>query len=329
MKVRFAVIGTGKISDTILAAGGLDSRFVPYAVYSRRAESGEAFAKKHGMQVVYTSLEEMLADSNIDAVYIASPNSCHCHHTVAALRAGKHVLVEKAFASNTREAKQMVEAARESGKVLMEAIKTIPTPNFQAAKAALGRIGKVRRYFSSYCQYSSRYDAFRRGEVLNAFKPELSNGALVDIGVYTIYPMVALFGMPKGFSASAQMLSSGVDGQGTVTFHYDGMDGVVLYSKIADSELVTEIQGEDGTITLNRINTIDRVTFTPRGGESEELTCDHCGDDYYYEIAEFLDTIERGACESSINTHERSLEVVSLLEAVRKECGILYPTDNQ
>lgn len=328
MKVRFGIVGTNKISDTVVTAGGLDPRFEPYAVYSRAMDSGERFAQKHGITMVYTSLEEMVGDPNIDAIYIASPNSCHAQQTITALEAGKHVLVEKAFASNSREAQAMVAAAKSSGKLLMEAIKTIPTPNFKAAKEALSRVGKVRRYFSSYCQYSSRYDAFKRGEILNAFKPELSNGALVDIGVYTIYPMVALFGMPKSFSASAQMLHTGVDGQGTVTFHYDGMDATIIYSKIADSSLATEIQGEDGTITLNRINTIDSVTFTPRSAEPEELTCPHIGDDYYYEIEEFIDTIERGECQSKVNTLARSLEVVELLTAIRKECGIVYPADN-
>ncbi len=328
MKIRFAVIGTNKISDTVVTAAKLDSRFELYAVYSRTVTSGEAFAQRHGAAMVYTSLEDMLLDPLVDAVYVASPNSCHAEQTIKALEAGKHLLVEKAFASNNREARAMVDAARKSGRLLMEAIKTIPTPNFKAAEAALGSIGKVRRYFSSYCQYSSRYDALRRGEVLNAFKPELSNGALVDIGVYAIYPMVALFGMPKSFEASAVMLPTGVDGQGTVTFHYDGMDAVVLYSKIADSQLVTEIQGEDGTITLDRVNIIDRVTLTPRGGAPEDITAPHIGDDYYYEIAEFIDTIERGECESSLNTLSRSLQVVELLTEIRRQCGIVYPADN-
>ncbi len=329
MKIRFATIGTNKITNTVLEAAKLDSRFELYAVYSRTSESGERFAAEHGVGLVYTSLEEMLADKNIDAVYVASPNSCHYSQTMAALKAGKHVLCEKTFASNLDQAQEMVDLARTSGKLLMEAIKTIPTPNFQAAKAALGQIGTPRRYFSSYCQYSSRYDAFRAGEVLNAFMPELSNGALVDIGVYTIYPMVAMFGMPNDFSANLTMLSSGVDGQGTVTFHYDGMDATVVFSKIADSQLPTEIQGEDGTITLNRINLIDSVVLTKRGGEVIDLTQPHCGNDYYYEIKEFLDTIERNETESRINDLDTSLAVMSLLTQVRHRCGLFYQADKK
>ena len=147
----------------------------------------------------------------------------------------------------------MIAASEANGVALMEAMKPTLTPNFKALMAALPKAGTLRRYFASYCQYSSRYDKFKEGIVLNAFKPELSNGAMMDIGVYTIYPMVVLFGKPKRVSASGILLSSGVDGQGAVNFEYDGMNATVLYSKIADSYLPTEIEGESGNLTLDRI----------------------------------------------------------------------------
>lgn len=100
--------------------------------------------------------------------------------------------------------------------------------------------------------------------MLNAFRPELSNGAMMDIGIYTVYPMVVLFGRPKKIDASGIVLSSGADGQGAVNFEYEGMNATVLYSKIANSSLPTEIQGEEGNITLDRINIIGEVKYTPR-----------------------------------------------------------------
>ena len=96
----------------------------------------------------------------------------------------------------------------------MEAMKTTLLPNFQVIKENIHRIGKVRRYFTSFCKYSSRYDKYKNGEILNAFKPELSNGALMDIGVYCIEPIINLFGKPKSIKANGFMLESGVDGQG-------------------------------------------------------------------------------------------------------------------
>ena len=91
----------------------------------------------------------------------------------------------------------MIEASERYGVTLMEAMKHTLTPNFLSVLKNIERVGKVRRYFSSYCQYSSRYDKFKEGIVLNAFDPKLSNGAIMDIGVYTIYPMVVLFGQPS------------------------------------------------------------------------------------------------------------------------------------
>ncbi|WP_341467137.1 hypothetical protein [Clostridium septicum] len=86
----------------------------------------------------------------------------------------------------------MIKVAKENNVVLMEAMKTTLFPNFKIIKDNLYKIGKVRRYFASFCQYSSRYDKYKSGEILNAFKPELSNGSLMDIGVYCIAPMVNL-----------------------------------------------------------------------------------------------------------------------------------------
>ncbi len=127
----------------------------------------------------------------IDAIYIASPNSIHASQAILCMNNKKHVLVEKAFGSNAKEVLDMIKASRENDVLLMEAMKTVQMPNFKILKDNLYKIGKVRKYFGSYCQYSSRYDKYKAGIIENAFKRELSNGALMDIGVYTIYPMVS------------------------------------------------------------------------------------------------------------------------------------------
>ncbi|WP_458339829.1 Gfo/Idh/MocA family protein, partial [Clostridium perfringens] len=142
-------------------------------------------------------------------------------------------------------------------------------------KDNLYKIGKVRKYFASYCQYSSRYDKYKAGEVLNAFKKELSNGAIMDIGVYCIAPMINLFGKPKTIKADGIMLETGVDGEGSVVFGYDDMDGAVIYSKISNSYLPSEIQGEEGSIIIDRINTFEKVKIVYRDGREEDLTLEH------------------------------------------------------
>ncbi|MDD4637677.1 MAG: Gfo/Idh/MocA family oxidoreductase [Bacteroidales bacterium] len=326
-KIRFGVVGTNTISDKVIAGALLDPRFVLTSVYSRTQAQADWFASRHAIPHTYTSLELMAESPLIDAVYIASPNSLHASQSILFMKHGKHVLCEKAFASNAREVREMIATATTHKVVLMEAMKPTLTPNFAAVCDALPAVGKVRNYFSCYCQYSSRYDKFKEGVVLNAFNPVLSNGALLDIGVYTIYPMVVLFGAPKSIQATGFKLSSGVDAQGSVSFIYDNMTATILFSKVSDSTLPTEIQGEDGTIWLDRINIIKEVTLSLRNGEKRVLTRPHCGEDYYYEVAEFIDLIQSGRIESLINSHANSLITMQILDQIRHQLGVRYPAD--
>ena len=250
-KVRFGIIGTNFITDWILEAAREELRFEATAVCSRSRETGQAFALKHSIPHLFTSPEEMAASSLIDAVYIAVPNSLHAALSILFMQQGKHVLFEKPLASNAKEAREMIRVARQNGVTLMEAMKSTLTPNFRQLRRHLAEAGCLRRYFASYCQYSSRYDKLKAGIVLNAFNPEFSNGAMMDLGVYTVYPLVVLFGRPKRISATGLKLSTGVDGQGAVNFEYENLNATVLYSKIADSSLPAEIQGEKGTFILD------------------------------------------------------------------------------
>ena len=328
-RLRFGVVGTNFITDWVIFGGRQDKRFELAAVYSRTQETADAFAAKHNIPHTFTSLEAMAASPQIDAVYIASPNAFHAAQSILCMEHGKHVLCEKAFASNAREVREMITVARKNEVALMEAMKPTLTPNFLAVRDALtlGRIGVVRRYFACYCQYSSRYDKLREGVVLNAFRPEMSNGALPDIGVYTIYPMVVLFGRPQGIKAAGFNLSSGVDGEGSVVFSYPAMDAAVLYSKIANSQLPTEIQGENGNIILDRINIISEVNLHFRDGRKETLSYPTPHNEYYYEIKEFIDIVQSGRQESNTNSWENSLITMEIMDEIRRQLGVHYPAD--
>lgn len=335
-KIRFGVVGTNFITDWVIAGAREDERFELAAVCSRTQERGAEFAAKHNIPHIFTSLEDMVQSDVIDAVYIASPNYKHAEQSILAMSHGKHVLCEKPIASNAREARAMVAASNKYSVTLMEAMKSTLSPNFLAVKENLHRIGTPRRYFASFCQYSSRYDKFKEGIVLNAFRPELSNGAMMDIGVYTLYPLIALFGRPQSINAQGVVLSSGVDGQGAVNMQYDGFNATVLYSKIANSQLPAEIEGEDGNITIDRIQTPVDVRFYPRQApasghekraEGESLTGSDNHNEYYYEIKEFIDLIEQGRRESSINSHQCSIATMEVIDEVRRQLGVRYPAD--
>ena len=200
----------------------------------------------------------------------------------------------------------------------------------------LPRLGTIRRYFASYCQYSSRYDKFREGVVLNAFDPSLSNGAMMDIGVYTVYPMVALFGRPQAVDAQGVVLSSGADGQGAVNFRYEGMNATVLYSKIADSSPALRDRRGGGHACCWMPSTTIRTwctRFPRRGGRfgprRRRLSATSVGRGawtgtrYYYEIAEFIDLIEQGRPESAVNSHANSLATLEIIDEVRRQLGVV------
>lgn len=336
-KIRFGVIGTNFITDWVIAGAKQDERFELVAVCSRTQERANEFAAKYDIPYTFTSLEEMAASPLIDAVYIATPNYLHASQSILCMKHGKHVLCEKPMASNAYEVKQMIAASRQYGVTLMEAMKPTLTPNFRVLREALPKAGVIRRYFASYCQYSSRYDKFKEGIVLNAFKPELSNGAMMDIGVYTVYPMVVLFGRPNKISASGVVLSTGTDGQGAVNFEYEGMNATVLYSKIANSSLPTEIEGEDGNFMLDKINQINWVTWQARPVASsgkgpltpvEDISAVTDKDEYYYEVAEFINLVQAGKLESEVNSHENSLITIEIIDEVRRQLGVSFLADH-
>ena len=335
-KIRFGVVGTNNITDWVIAGGRQDERFELTAVCSRTQERAEEFAVKHGIPHIFTSLEEMASSPLIDAVYIATPNYVHAEQSILCMNHGKHVLCEKPFASNAKEVRLMIEAAKKNKVTLMEAMISTLNPNFAIAKERMKDLGTIRRYFASYCQYSSRYDKFKEGIILNAFKPELSNGAVMDIGIYTIYPMVALFGKPQQIEAQGIVLHTGADGQGAVNFQYEGMNATVLYSKIANSALPTEIEGEAGNLLLDKIHITKQVDYIPRQvtaqGKEQENHCQSIGaplekSEYYYEIAEFINLIEQGKQESNVNSWENSLTTLEIIDEIRRQLGVHYPAD--
>lgn len=270
-KIKFGVIGTNFITDWMISAARNDPRFELAAVCSRHENTGLEFARKYEISKIYTSVDDLASDSEIEAVYVASPNAMHCRQSITLMNKGKHVLCEKPMASNRQEVEAMIAAAKSNKVVLMEAMRSTLNPNFHVIRENLWRVGTIRRYFASYCQYSSRYDALKEGRVANAFKLEMSNGALMDIGVYCIYPMAALFGQPDKIVSTTTLLPTKTDGQGTIICRYEGFDAVVLYSKIADSLLPSEIEGESGTLTIDRINEPHRVVFTPRDKSQLEI----------------------------------------------------------
>lgn len=352
-KTRFGIVGTGRISDWVLKGAVMEPRFEAAAVCSRSQESGKRFAEAHCIGKVYTDVDEMASDPEIDAIYIGTPNDTHHDIAIKCLRHHKHVLCEKPMASNACEVSEMVKAARENGVMLMEAMISTLTPNFRNARLRLNELGNVRHFFAAFCQYSSKYDLVKRiiaGEdssaVPSSLNPERSGGALMDIGIYTVFPMVALFGRPRGIKAEVTTCEvpvrldrkewERIDLQGSVIFEYDGMSASVIYSKIADSNLRTEISCDKGIISLDQIHICRHAGMTRRGTptsgrssgpETIDISVPMDADEYLCEFREFIDVLESGHLESSVNSLETSLVTAEILDEIRRQAGVVFPTD--
>lgn len=323
--IRFAVIGTNRITDKFIEAAKQCQEFELAAVYSRTREKAVQFATKHNIPLIYNDLTDLAASKAVDAVYVASPNSLHAEQSIMMLHEKKHVLCEKTIASNRRELEAMLKAANDHGVVLLEAMRSVFDPGFKAIEANLNKLGKIRRVTFQYCQYSSRYDNFKKGIIENAFNPDLSNGALMDIGVYCIHPLVKLFGLPEKLWATTVMLNNGVDGAGTIMVKYKDMQGELLYSKITSSMLPSQIQGEDGCMIIKEIPDPREVTIIYNDGNYEDIPIAKCENNMYFQVEELIRLIQT---KSNAQEHNQySLMQLSIMDEVRKQTGITFPAD--
>ena len=194
--LRIATIGTSPITDNLIEVlnASSEARFV--GTLSRDAERAAVFTRDHGGDTPFTRLEDLAASSDVDAVYIGSPNGLHATQALELIEHGKHVLVEKPLAQNATQAELLFDEAATHGVIAMEAMRSVHDPGMDVIAAAMERIGRVRRASLRFGKYSSRYDEVLAGKRTNIFDCAMASGALMDIGIYAVEPMVALFGTP-------------------------------------------------------------------------------------------------------------------------------------
>lgn len=324
--IRFAVIGTNWITRQFVDAAHETGKYKLTAVYSRSLEQAQTFANDYLVEHLFTSLEEMAQSDAIDAVYIASPNSLHYPQTRLFLSHKKHVICEKPLASNLREVESAIALARENQVVLFEAFKTASLPNFLTLQQSLSKVGKLRKAFLNYCQYSSRYQRYLDGENPNTFNPAFSNGSIMDIGFYCLASAVALWGEPHSVQASATLLESGVDAHGTVVLHYGDFDVTLHHSKVSDSVQPSEIQGEAGSLVIEKISECQKLSFIPRGGKAQDLTQPQHINTMLYEAETFARLVETGEVNHPGLAVSRT--TAKLLTEIRRQTGVKFPADD-
>ncbi|ROU11011.1 gfo/Idh/MocA family oxidoreductase [Kluyvera ascorbata] len=323
--IRFAVIGTNWITRQFVDAAHETGKYKLTAVYSRSLEQAQTFANDYPVEHLFTSLDAMAQSEDIDAVYIASPNSLHFPQTKLFLQHKKHVICEKPLASNLHEVEQAIALARENQVVLFEAFKTASLPNFQILQQSLEKVGPVRKAFINYCQYSSRYQRYLDGENPNTFNPAFSNGSIMDIGFYCLASAVALWGEPKQVQASASLLDSGVDAHGIAVLDYGDFSVTLQHSKVSDSTLPSEIQGEAGALVIEKISECQKVAFIPRGSKAQDLSQPQHINTMLYEAEEFARLVENN--EVNHPALEVSRITAKVQTEIRRQTGVVFPAD--
>lgn len=324
--MKFGIIGTNFVSDMMLEAADLVDDFQLAAICSRNIDNAKAFANKYNVDYFTNDYKEFL-NQDLDAVYLAVPNVLHKEIAIFFLENKIPVFCEKPMASNVDEVKEMIAASRANNTLLAEGIVPIYTEAFKVIKDNLHRVGNVRRAVFSMGKYSSRYDAYREGNVLNAFKPDLANGSIMDIGIYPLSFAMGLFGKPKSMFANAYMLESKVDGLGTLILNYPDKEIVIMHSKITNQALESEIQGEDGTIQFDQASIPKKVVLIPRIGEKEILFEDSDESLMRYELQEFISAVKDNLVEMPTVTHQMILDVHTVLTEARRQTKVVFPTD--
>ena len=323
-----AVIGSNFVTDWLIEASRELPGAVIGAVLSRSRERGEAYAQKHSIPRVFTDIQRLCQDQDIDAVYIASPNSFHEQQAISLLNAGKHVLCEKPITTTAASLARMEAAAKRSGCVLMEAMVCAHLPCYREIQSYLDDIGPIRRASITFCQYSSRYDKFKNGIVENAFNPALGNGALFDLGVYCLHVAQMLFGPPDAVSSLSYRIPGSIGGAGAILLSYPGAVVDEQYSKVSQGKNPTEIQGENGNLLIDSLTRPEVWTLCRRGsrradglivpGAAEEVTALSVKPSRHpmaYELDAFLQQID-GARNPKYMDDTR--EVVQVMDTVQQ-----------
>jgi predicted dehydrogenase len=263
--MKLGIVGTGMIVRCIgphLASWDIEVTAV--AGTPRSADAVDELADAWGAKGRYTDYHDLVADPDVDTVYVAVPNFLHYAVSEAALRAGKDVICEKPLASNEREAAELAALAREEGRLLWEAVVTTRQPNFALIRdELLPRIGSVKVATVNYSQYSSRYDAFRAGEVLPAFDPAKAGGAIMDIGLYTLTYTIGLFGEPMSVSYHPN-IERGIDTSGLVVLGYNGFTATNVCAKDSWGATGATIQGTDGWIKTDKRQPVRTRNLLPQ-----------------------------------------------------------------
>lgn len=321
---KVGIIGAGWIAEKMAAALAPLEDYCVYAIASRSIEKAQSFAERWKVAKAYGSYEEMVADEEVDLVYIATPHSHHFPHAMLALKAGKPVLVEKAFTANEAEAQELIETAHSKGLFITEAIWTRYMPLSHKIKEIMesGIIGEPRVLTATLCYMMEFKERILR--------PDLCGGALLDLGVYVLNFARMYFGTDIVRTVSnCHVGPTGIDLQECISLSFaDGKMANLQAGTLCLNDRQGIINGTEGYIRVDNINCPELVEvyrnyeLVARYEKPEDMV-----NGYEYQVMEARRCIEAGLLESPMMPHEETLSIMKQMDALRKEWGVVYPMD--
>ena len=322
--MKWGIIGTGtiagKFADTVAQMRAEGEMLV--AVASRTEESAEAFRAKHGALRAYGAYEGMMADPQVDAVYIATPNTLHYDNAQMCLQHGKHVLCEKPFTLNAGQSRALYALARAQNRFIMEAfwIRFLPVLEKMREIIAMGEIGEVRHVRSDY--------GFIPSEALKVVKrtAALGAGALMDIGIYNLgFAHMVMDAAPVRISSTVRRNEYGADDFSAVLLEYpQGRSASITTSIGMDIPREAAVFGTEGTITLPDFQCAERLHVRRYDGRAYDVAIPFAINGFEYEIREVNRCVSLGLCTSDILREQDSLTVMETMDALRASWGMRF-----
>ncbi|MCY1676435.1 Gfo/Idh/MocA family oxidoreductase [Pseudarthrobacter sp. SL88] len=326
-RLRWGILGTGFIAG-LQVPDLQENGFTVQAVGSRTEESSKAFADGHGISTAHGSYEDLVADPDVDVVYVATPHPFHHANALMALNAGKHVLVEKAFTINAREAQEIVDLAAAKGLVVLEAMWTRFLPHMARIREIIGQgtIGEVRKVLASHNQDLPKDPAHRLND------PALGGGALLDLGIYPISFAFDILGAPQRILASASKTGTGVDRQTSAIFEYAGGAQAIVDCELdAASANRALVIGTEGWIDIESTwyNPVPFTVFDAAGNMVERFEQPVNGRGMQYQAAELERLAGAGATAGSLLPPTETVSIMAAMDEIRRQIGLEYDADTR
>lgn len=323
--MKLGIIGSGMIVYDLLTFIDIIDEIELTAILGRKEsqEKIETLINKHHIKKAYYDYDELLNDDEIDTIYVALPNHLHYEYTKKALLHNKHVICEKPFTSNVNELDELIALAKQQNCLLFEAITNQYLPTFKEIKEKISEIGKISIISSNYSQYSSRYNAFKRGEILPAFDVNKSGGALMDLNVYNIHFVVGLFGAPNKVEYFAN-IEKGIDTSGVAILEYPTFKAICIGAKDCGAPIISTIQGDQGCVKIDGTTSVLTDVQILRNGRDSEILPTGNYHRMYSEFKVFAECIDNNDFTTCNKMLEHSRIVMDVLTKARQSANIIF-----